>query len=114
MTSSRAPLTTTSPVLTATRSPAAPSAGLHADERAKRLLHRDRGAHGAERVVLGHARQAEGRHHAVAEELHDRAAVRVDGGAQRRVVALHHAPRRLRVEALVQRGRADEVGEDDA
>ena len=44
---------------------------------------RDGGAHGADRVVLGHARHAEGDHDAVAEELHDRAAVGVDGGAQR-------------------------------
>ena len=33
--------------------------------------------------------------------------------AHRRVVALHEAARRLGVEALVQRRRADEVGEDD-
>ena len=39
--------------------------------------------------------------------------MRVDGGAHRLVVALHHAARRLRIEPLVQRRRADEVGEDD-
>ena len=50
--------------------------GLLLGELAERLLHRDRGAHGADRVVLGHARHAESRHHAVAEQLHDRAAVR--------------------------------------
>ena len=59
-------------------------ARLLARELAERALHRDRGAHGADRVVLGHARHAEGRHDAVAEELHDGAAVRVDGAAHRR------------------------------
>ncbi len=87
--------------------------GLHADQRPKRLLHRGGGPHGAERVVLRHPLQTEGRHHAVAEELHDRAAVRVDDRTQRLVVALHHAPRRLGVEPLVERRRADQVGEDD-
>jgi hypothetical protein len=77
------------------------------------VLHRDGGAHGPERVVLGDLVQSEHRHHAVAEELHHRAALRVDRGAEGLVVALHHAARRLRVEPLVERGRADEVREHD-
>ena len=80
---------------------------------AERLLHRDRGAHGAHGVVLGDARHAEGRHHAVAEQLHDRAAVRLDRTAHRLVVGVHHAVDRFRIEPLVQRRRADQVGEDD-
>jgi hypothetical protein len=76
MTSSRAPLTTTSPVLTAIRSPATASTASTPINPAKRVLHRGRGPHGPERVVLRHPLEAEGRHHAVAEELHDRAAVR--------------------------------------
>ena len=46
-------------------------------ELAEGALHGDRGAHGVEGVVLAHARHAEGGHHAVAEELHDGAAVRL-------------------------------------
>ncbi len=79
---------TTSPVFTATRRPVAPDgAALLLGERAEGVLHRDGGAHGADRVVLGHARDAEHRLHAVAEQLRDRAAVRLDGAAHRRVVA---------------------------
>ncbi|MBP1690092.1 MAG: hypothetical protein H6Q34_665 [Deltaproteobacteria bacterium] len=48
-------------------------------ERMERLLHADGGTHGADRVVLSDARHAEGDHDAVAEQLHDGAAVRFDG-----------------------------------
>jgi hypothetical protein len=82
-------------------------------ELAERALHLDRGAHRADRVVLGHARHAEGAHHAVAEQLHHAAAVGLDRRAHRAVVAVHEAAHGLRVEPLVQRGGADQVGEDD-
>ena len=81
---------------------------------AEGLLHGDAGTHGADGVVLGDPRHAEGGHHAVAQQLHDRAAVGFDGAAQRPVVAIHQAGDGLRIEALVQRRRADEIGEDDA
>jgi hypothetical protein len=47
-----------------------------------------RGAHGADGVVFGDARQPEGGHDAVPEQLDDAAAVRLDDGVQRPVVAL--------------------------
>ena len=78
-----------------------------------RLRSSDRGAQRADRVVLGDARHAERRQHTVAEKLHDAAAVHADGGRHRAVIAVHPAPRGLGVESLVQRDRADQVGEDD-
>jgi hypothetical protein len=86
---------------------------LLAGEPAEGLLHGERRAHGAHRVVLGHPRQPERGHDAVAEQLDDRAAVGLDRRVQRPVVPPHEAPHRLRVEPLVQRRRADQVGEDD-
>ena len=86
---------------------------LLARELAEGALHVHGGAHRAEGVVLRHARHAEGAHHAVAEELHHAAAVRLDRRAHGAVVALHQPAHRLRVEALVERGRADQVGEED-
>ena len=80
---------------------------------AEGLLHGDGGAHGAHGVVLGHAWQPERGHDAVAEQLDDRTAVGFDDRMQRPVVAVHQAAHGLRVEAFVQRRRADEVGEDD-
>jgi hypothetical protein len=53
------------------------------------------------------------REHAVAEQLHDAAAVYVDGGGHRAVVAVHQPARGLGVEAFVQRDRADQIGEHD-
>ena len=82
-------------------------------ELAEGLLHRDRRAHGADGVVLGHARRAEDGLHPVPEQLRDRAAVRLDRGPHRPVVALHEAAGGLRVEAFVQRRRSDQIGEDD-
>ena len=63
----RSPVTT-SPVLTPIR-PSMPRSG-------KRVPHLDRGAARPQRVVLVHDRHAEDRHHRVADELLDRAAVR--------------------------------------
>src|SRR5262249_51242521 len=75
--------------------------------------HADRGAHGAQRVVLGDPGEPERRHDAVPEQLHDAAAVGLDDGVQRLVVAVHQGAGGLRVEALVERRRADQIGEDD-
>src|SRR5262249_49551522 len=79
----------------------------------ERALDADRRPHRADRVVLGDARDAERAHDAVAEELHDRAAVRLDRDAYRPVIEVHHAAHGLGIEALVQRRRPHEVGEDD-
>ena len=88
-------------------------AALLVREGADGVLHRDRGAHGAQRIVLGDARQPERGHDPVSEQLHDAATVRLDHRLQRSVVPTHEAPDGLRVQALVQRRRADQVGEDD-
>ena len=87
--------------------------GLLGDQLAEGLLHADRGAHGADGVVLGHAGHAEAGEHAVAEKLHDGSAMRFHHRAHRAVVAVHQAAGGLRIQALVQRRRSDQVGEDD-
>jgi hypothetical protein len=86
---------------------------LLAGELAERMLDADGRPHGADRVVLGDARHAEGAHDAVAEELHDGAAMRLDRDAHGPVVAVHHAAHGLGIEPLVQRGRSHEIGEHD-
>ena len=113
-TSSSAALTTTSPVLIPTRRPkSSPRPGRPAMTASKRTCISCRGPHRPQGVVLADVRHAEHRHHAVAEELHDRAAVVVDRAPHRRVVAVHQLAGRLRVEPLLERGRAGEVGEHD-
>jgi hypothetical protein len=84
-----------------------------ADQLAKGALHPDAGPHGADGVVLGDARHAEGREHAISEELDHLPAVDLDGGGHGAVVALHHAARGLGVEPLLQRHRADQIREHD-
>ena len=79
----------------------------------ERGVHLVGGAHGAQRVVLVHLGRSERGDDGVADELLHRAAVAFDGVAHRLVVARHHAPERLGVEAFAERGRADDVGEHD-
>ena len=70
-------------------------------------------AHGAERVVLVHLRQAEDRHHRVADELLGAAAEcheLVHGGVVELAEDLAGA---FRVEPLREPGRIDQVGEQD-
>ena len=76
-------------------------------------LHPGRGADRTECVVLVQLREAEDRHHRVADELLDDAAVLLELRAHRVEVARHHLAERLRVELLAHRGGALEVGEDD-
>ena len=73
----------------------------------------DRGANSPERVVLVRLRDAEHRHHGVADELLDRAAVPLEDGARVLEVAAHRRPQRLGVEPLPEGGRARQVAEDD-
>src|SRR5205823_14325934 len=82
-------------------------------ELAEGALHADGGTHGADGIVLGHVRHAEGAHDAVTEELDDAAPVGFDRLAHHLVVAVHQATDGLRIEAFVQRRRSDQVGEDD-
>ena len=86
---------------------------LLAQQLAERGLHGDRRAHAAHGVVFSDARHAERAQHAVPEQLHDGAAVRAHHGRHRVVVPRHEAARALGVEPLVQRDRADQIGEDD-
>jgi ring-1,2-phenylacetyl-CoA epoxidase subunit PaaA len=60
-----------------------------------------------------YGRHAEYRHHGVADELLDGAAVPLDHIAHRLEVARHDVSQALRVEALAERGRAGHVAEDD-
>ena len=103
----RAPsATSASPVLTAVRI-------CEVLARSIAVADRERRAHGALGVVLVRDRRAEHRHHRVADELLDRAAVALELGAQARVVRREHRAHVLRVEPFGARRRADEVGEED-
>jgi hypothetical protein len=79
----------------------------------ERALHARRCADGSERVVLVQLGQPEDRHHRVADELLDRAAVALELGAHGVEVPRHHLAQRLRVERLPEARRAFQVGEDD-
>ena len=94
---------TTSPVVTPIR-PSMPSCG-------EGLAHLDGRPQRAQRVVLVHDRHAEDRHHRIADELLDRAAVALDDLLHLLEVAGQERPQRLRVEPLAQRGRAGDVAE---
>ena len=77
-----------------------------------RVAELQRRSHGTERIVLVHLRHTEDRHHGVADELLDRAAVTLDRGSRRLEVPRHRGARRFRVEPLRARGRADHVAEE--
>ena len=79
----------------------------------QRRLHVDRRADRPEGVVLMNLRNAEHRHHGVADELLDRPAVAFDHRAHLGEVALDDLAERLGVELLAQRGRARDVAEQD-
>ena len=49
----------------------------------------------------------------IASKLHDPALLTLDGLGERPMHAIHHSPRRLGIEALLERSRAREVGEHD-
>ena len=67
--------------------------------------------HGPQRVVLVEDRDAEHRHHGVADELLHRPAVTFYDDPRRVEVAGHDAAERLRVESLPERRRASHVAE---
>ena len=72
----------------------------------------ERRAYGALGVVLGRGRRAPDRHHRVADELLDRAAVELDQPSARVEVAREQLAHLLRVARLGERREADEVGEE--
>ena len=77
------------------------------------VVHAGRGDDGSERVVLVQPREAEHRHHGVADELLDGPLVGLDHGGHPVEVAGHHAAEGLGVEPLTERGGLGHVGEDD-
>ena len=83
---------------------------LHAQLRERRP-HLHRRPAGAQRVVLVHLRHTEDRHHRVADELLHRALVRLDDRLHPLEVAGQQRLKRLRVDGLAERGRADHVAE---
>lgn len=74
--------------------------------------HGQRRAQSALRVVLPGLVQTEHRHHRVADELLDDAAVGLDGMVPGGETGLDHLPGVLRVELARDRGEADEVREE--
>ncbi len=77
------------------------------------LAHLGGRLHRPKRVVLVGLRDPEHRHRRVAHELLDRAPVALEDRAELRVVAAHQLPQQLWVCAVTERGRADEVAEQD-
>ena len=77
------------------------------------LTHVERRSHRPKGIVFVYRRHAEHRHDRVADELLDRAAVSLDRCLHRIEVTPHHAPERLGIESFTERGRPDDVREDD-
>ena len=103
---SPSPPTTTSPVLMPSRASSPCSAIACA--------HLRRRSDGAERVVLVRDRNPEHRHDRVACELLDAAAVALEDRPQVLEVAAHARAQRFGIGRLAERGRADDVAEEDA
>ena len=78
-----------------------------------RCLHLGRGSNRTERVVLVRDGDPEHRHDRVADELLDGAAVTLEDDAKILEVAPHPCAQRLGIGRLAERGRADEVAEED-
>ena len=79
----------------------------------KALAHLGSGPDRANGVVLVQDGDSEHGHHRVADELLDRALVRLDDRLHLVEVAAHHPPQRFRVEPFAQSRRAGDVREDD-
>ena len=93
-------------------------AGVDADpavdaELRERLPHLDRRPARSQRVVLVRRRHAEHRHHRVADELLDRAAVPLDDRLHPLEVAREQSAKRLGIRPLAQRRRTGDVAEED-
>src|SRR5438045_835228 len=76
---------------------------------ADRVADRERSADGALRVVLARHGRAEERHHRIADELLDRAAVALELAADALPEAVEQPPHVLGIELLRPRGDADAV-----
>ena len=80
-------------------------------ERAELGAHPQRCPERARRVVLMHPRDAEDRHHGVADELVDDPTLGLDLGPHRGKERGHHVLELLSVESLADRGGAGHIGE---
>jgi len=69
-------------------------------------------SNGPERVVLVKARDTEHHHDGIADELLHRAPVTLDDRRHRLEVAGQQPSQRLRVESFTERGRTDQIAED--
>ena len=78
----------------------------------QRVSHLGRGAQRAERVVLARDRDAEHRHHRVADELLHRPAVALDDRLHPLEVPREQRAQPFRIDRLAERGRAGEVAEE--
>ena len=76
------------------------------------LAHGVRRRHRSKRVVLVQLRDAEDRHHRVADELFHHAAVALDDAAHRVEISFHDSAQGLGIQALAERSRAGDVRED--
>ena len=79
----------------------------------QRVAHLDRRTTRPQCIVLVRLRDAEHRHHGVADELLDGAAVSLDDRLHLLEVACEQRPQRLGIGLLSQLGRAAEVAEQD-
>jgi hypothetical protein len=82
-------------------------------ERSRGLAELEPGAHGPEGVVLVHVGQTEDADGGIADVLLHRAAVPLQRLPADRRIPVEHAVHRLRIQPFGERGRVDEVGEDD-
>ncbi len=76
------------------------------------VLHRQCATQRPGRVVLVRARDAEQRHHGVADELLHDATLGLDGGPHLVEEGVHDRRQLLRIELLAHRGTADTIGEE--
>jgi len=83
----------------------------HRTDRSESALELEPGRHGPLGIVLRHLGHPEHVHHAVADELGDGATAVVDHPLDHGVVSTEGFAHRLGVDALAERGRADEVAE---
>jgi hypothetical protein len=65
----------------------------------------------AQRVILVRDRHPEDRNHRITDELLHRSTVPLDDPAHPLEIAREHDPHRLRIGALAERGRPDDVAE---
>jgi hypothetical protein len=79
----------------------------------QRRSHLERRPHRAQGVVLVQLRDAEHRHHRIADELFHRPSVRLDDRFHPLEVRGQQPPQSLRVEPLAKRRRARDVAEED-